>query len=150
MKLLFYSLGAFLVLPSLYAADLTVYVHVDSISKGCIDTTFRQNWFIGNCLTGTGSARLESAVSLITRVGNKNGTLIWAEGRLYDPSPFNGLMLSKADGLYSNDYQVSCNSCKITNKSVLDCYCQPMDQKANKTHTTLNLGTACSFSRFFT
>jgi hypothetical protein len=61
-----------------HAAPASARAVASPISTQCINTEFRANWLIGDCLTGTDSTtRIKSAVYLPNKVENDDGSLKW-------------------------------------------------------------------------
>ncbi|KAK6361372.1 hypothetical protein TWF730_005106 [Orbilia blumenaviensis] len=76
-----------------------------SISSQCINLRFQNRWLVGDCLTGSGGARIESSVYLQTKIANHEGVLEWA---------ING------------NFAASCTECALSFSPLkLNCKCRP-------------------------
>ncbi|KAF3163092.1 hypothetical protein TWF788_001697 [Orbilia oligospora] len=77
-----------------------------SISSKCTNLRFQNRWLVGDCLTGSGTARIESSVYLQTKIANHEGVLEWA---------ING------------NFAASCIECSISTSGplTLNCKCRP-------------------------
>ncbi|PSN64879.1 hypothetical protein BS50DRAFT_677781 [Corynespora cassiicola Philippines] len=76
-----------------------------SIASQCINTEFRDQWFVGECLTGVDSTtRIQSAVDLKNKLSNDNGDLVFKSGGLF---------------------QQSCWDCILADTAILSCQCRP-------------------------
>ncbi|KAF2876377.1 hypothetical protein BDV95DRAFT_224188 [Massariosphaeria phaeospora] len=102
---IFSYLTAVFTLPLSHAAPAPVR-RADSISSRCTNTVLRQNWFVGDCLTGEDeTTRIQSAVFLGNKVANKNATLAFADDQ--------------------GDFFRSCSDCRLADTSSLSCLCKP-------------------------
>ncbi|KAF2474918.1 uncharacterized protein BDR25DRAFT_112980 [Lindgomyces ingoldianus] len=105
------------------SASIRSVSYLSTISSQCINTEFRQNWFIGECLTGEdATTRVKSAVYMANKVENDDGELKW-----------------KNDGRFDR----SCNSCNLINGgATLNCNCRTTYQSKKNVSSwvgTLNL-----------
>ncbi|KAK6539650.1 hypothetical protein TWF694_009856 [Orbilia ellipsospora] len=76
-----------------------------SISSQCINIRLQGAWLIANCLTGSGTTRIESSVYLQDRITNTEGVLGWQ---------------------VNGNYAASCTGCTIvTPPATLSCNCKP-------------------------
>ncbi|RVD88743.1 uncharacterized protein DFL_002917 [Arthrobotrys flagrans] len=76
-----------------------------TISSQCTNIRFQNRWLVGDCLTGSGTNRIESSVYLQTKITNHEGVLEWA---------ING------------NFAASCIDCSLsTSPLTLNCKCRP-------------------------
>ncbi|KAK6351392.1 hypothetical protein TWF718_004552 [Orbilia javanica] len=76
-----------------------------SISSQCINIRLQNRWLVGDCLTGSGTTRIESSVYLQNRIANHEGVLVWA---------ING------------NFGASCIECSLSiSPLTLNCKCRP-------------------------
>ncbi|KAK6503322.1 hypothetical protein TWF481_008345 [Arthrobotrys musiformis] len=77
-----------------------------TISSQCINIRLQNRWLVGDCLTGSGGARIESSVYLQNRIANHEGVLEW---------------------VVNGNFAASCIECSLSTSSVitLNCKCKP-------------------------
>ncbi|KAK6536793.1 hypothetical protein TWF281_001005 [Arthrobotrys megalospora] len=76
-----------------------------TISSQCINIRLQNRWLVGDCLTGSGTTRIESSVYLQNRISNHEGVLEWA---------------------VNGNFAASCIECSLSTSPVkLNCKCRP-------------------------
>ena len=94
-----------------------------SIASQCINTEFRDQWFVGECLTGVDSTtRIQSAVDLKNKLSNDNGDLVFKSEYVPISAYFGVLKRTKS---CSGLFQQSCWDCILADTAILSCQCRP-------------------------
>ncbi|EPS44262.1 hypothetical protein H072_1743 [Dactylellina haptotyla CBS 200.50] len=80
-----------------------------SISSQCINIRLQNTWLIADCLTGSGTTRIQSSVYLQNRITNHESVLEWQ---------------------VNGNFASSCTGCTIVSPATLSCSCRPTGGQA--------------------